>query len=168
MSLASLGPQHLLALLRSDGPALARLARRLVGAGEAEDVVQEALARALASPAQRVEQPRAFLYRAVVTAALDLGRRRRVREPRTAPAEQAATLPCPGASPDLAAGSALELARVRDALDELPAACRHAFLLSRMDGVPREEIARRLGVSVKTVERQIQRALRHCLERVER
>ena len=57
---------------------------------------------------------------------------------------------------------------VREALADLPGPWRDAFLLSRVDGLTRAEIAARLGVSVKTVERNIARALGHCLSRVER
>lgn len=53
------------------------------------------------------------------------------------------------------------------ALEELPAACREAFLLNRLDGLTHVEIARRFGVCAKSVQRYIERALRHCLDGVE-
>ncbi len=41
----------------------------------------------------------------------------------------------------------------------LPTKCREIFLLSRLEGMSNGEISARLGVSVKTVENQITRAL---------
>ena len=48
------------------------------------------------------------------------------------------------------------------ALAALPEACRHAFLLNRFDGLSQREIALRMGISEKTVERHVLRALGAC------
>ncbi len=46
------------------------------------------------------------------------------------------------------------------AIDRLPERCRLIFLLSRFDDMSYKEIADKLGISVKTVENQIVKALR--------
>jgi RNA polymerase sigma-70 factor (ECF subfamily) len=43
---------------------------------------------------------------------------------------------------------------------KLPSRCREIFLLSRMEGMSHAEISRHLGITVKTVENQITRALK--------
>jgi RNA polymerase sigma-70 factor (ECF subfamily) len=54
-----------------------------------------------------------------------------------------------------------ELARALErAVGELPPRCREVFTLSRAGGLSYAEIAERLGISVKTVEAQMGRALR--------
>lgn len=53
-----------------------------------------------------------------------------------------------------------------DALDELPAACRTAFLLNRVDGVKHRDIAHKIGISVSMVEKHIVRAFIHCRTRL--
>jgi RNA polymerase sigma-70 factor (ECF subfamily) len=47
------------------------------------------------------------------------------------------------------------------ALAELPPLCRAAFLLNRIDGLTYEEIAERLGLSVRTIDRYMVRAWNH-------
>ncbi len=46
------------------------------------------------------------------------------------------------------------------AVDSLPPKMRQIFVLSRFDGLSHKEIAQKLGISVKTVENQIGRALK--------
>ena len=55
-----------------------------------------------------------------------------------------------------------ELDVVRAALRALPERARHAFLLNRVHGRTYGEIARALGVSVSTVEKDLMRALAAC------
>ena len=51
-------------------------------------------------------------------------------------------------------------AEVWNAIDRLPPHCREIFLLSKRDGLTYTEIADELGISVKTVENQISKALK--------
>ena len=50
--------------------------------------------------------------------------------------------------------------RLRDAMNALPQQCRTIFQLSRFDGLKYQEIADQLGISVKTVENQMGKALK--------
>ena len=52
------------------------------------------------------------------------------------------------------------------AIGELPDRCRQVFELSRIEGLKYAEIATRLGISVKTVEVQMGKALRVLRERL--
>src|SRR5690606_39520721 len=52
------------------------------------------------------------------------------------------------------------------ALRELPARVRNVFVLNRFEELSGVEIARRLGVSVSTVEKDLTRALLHLRERL--
>lgn len=53
-----------------------------------------------------------------------------------------------------------------EAVAELPPACREVFQLSRSQGLRYAEIASTLGISVKTVESQMGKALRHLRSRL--
>jgi RNA polymerase sigma-70 factor, Bacteroides expansion family 1 len=50
--------------------------------------------------------------------------------------------------------------RLRAALNALPQQCRTIFQLSRFDGLKYQEIADQLGISIKTVENQMGKALK--------
>jgi RNA polymerase sigma-70 factor (ECF subfamily) len=50
--------------------------------------------------------------------------------------------------------------KAQQALSELPEQCRTIFQMSRMEQLKYREIAERLGISVKTVEAQMSKALR--------
>ncbi|MEA3478602.1 MAG: sigma-70 family RNA polymerase sigma factor, partial [Bacteroidota bacterium] len=57
--------------------------------------------------------------------------------------------------------------KIDAAINELPEKCREVFLLNRHDHLKYREIADRLGISVKTVETQMSKALQHlrtCLK----
>jgi RNA polymerase sigma-70 factor (ECF subfamily) len=55
---------------------------------------------------------------------------------------------------------------VQAAVQSLPDRCREVFELSRVHGLKYAEIARQLGISVKTVEAQMGKALRTLREKL--
>ncbi len=50
--------------------------------------------------------------------------------------------------------------RIDEAINTLPDRCKYIFELSRRENLPHAEIATRLGLSIKTVENQIGKALK--------
>jgi len=58
------------------------------------------------------------------------------------------------------------LARVRDAVDELPDSLREPFVMFRYEGLPLKEIGAILGISTKATENRVARALRRVADRV--
>lgn len=107
--------------------------------------------------------PNAYLARAVRNRALNHLRHLRVAQ------RNAAQAPPELASRQSASGDAegAELdAVIRDTLASLPPRCNQVFVLSRQEGLKYAEIAERLGLSVKTVEAHMARALREFRERL--
>ncbi len=146
---------------------------RLVGAAEslvrdrgvAEDVAQDVffeLWRRRESLTVQ-ESLRAYLFRSVRNRSLNHLRHGRVE--RDAAPYLARDDASPAAAPALLAERELEAA-VQDAVRALPAAPREVFEMSRVHGLKYGEIATTLGVSVKTVEARMGRALRELRERL--
>src|SRR4051794_13362010 len=126
----------------------------------AEDVAQEVMLELWRRRGELViqESLRAYLLRATRNRSLNQLRHAKVArraEPQLVGEE---SISATGAS-QLVAGE------LRDALAaavaELPPACRNVFELSRGQGLRYAEIAETLGISVKTVESQMGKALKH-------
>ena len=49
--------------------------------------------------------------------------------------------------------------KIEKTIQNLPNRCREVFMLSRMDGLKNKEIAEKLGINIKNVERHLARAL---------
>lgn len=56
--------------------------------------------------------------------------------------------------------------RIYSAIEELPEKCKEIFKLSRFDNMKYQQIAEALGISVKTVESQMSKALFHLRSRL--
>jgi len=139
--------------------ALRRYVRRFVGSREtAEEIVQEAFLRTY-ERAENVETPRAFLFTTARNLASKLKRAERV-----AKTDLVGDFDDPGvviqqASAEDSALADEEARIVRQTVDRLPPKCRAAFALRVFHGCSYKEIADKLGLSVKTVEKYIARGL---------
>lgn len=144
---------------------LGRLQRRFAGSGlEAEDLVQDTYIRVARYSEEEAERrPRALLLRIGLNLAFD-----QIRRNKTRPAPMAANDPDPSwpdQTWDIAHwGDQEYLLGLKQAIVSLPPELRTVFLLSRFTRMTNVEIAKRLGVSVKTVEGRISRALILCAQ----
>ncbi len=147
---------------------LGRYLRARRGAHDAEDLVQEGFVRLLQSSALGTpENSRAWLYRTCTNLACDSNDYRSVRESIHVECSNLDELEDGCADPAQHIEGQQQLRQVWFALCGLPEPCRHAFLLNRLDGLSHREIAKHLGLSEKTVERYIQRALETCRRSLE-
>lgn len=140
--------------------------RRRVDEPDAADLVQDVYVRVLEyGDIAAIREPRAFLFRTAANLAIDHQRR---QSHRVGVDDDSVwdSLPTHEPSPEAIAHSRERLARFHAALAELPPLQRHALLLNRFDGLGHAEIAVRLNLSSKTVQRYIAKAMAHCLARV--
>ena len=128
----------------------------------AADVAHDAYLRVMERSSQaEIESPRAFLYRTALNLVIDEHRRngaRRTESLDVLDSEEQFFAPSPHRS--LAQDQRLGL--LQRALDELPALCRDAFLLRKLEGLSHDEIAERLAISHSLVEKHIVNAMKHC------
>lgn len=138
------------------------LFRRLQCPHDAADLAQDTFLRVMRAPQPvAIEEPRAFLATVARRLISNLFRRRSLER---AYLEELANFmeACVPSEEELALVHEA-LVRIDQMLHGLPLRVRHVFILSRLDGLPQPEIARQLGISVATVERDLRRALLHCL-----
>lgn len=146
-------------------PELVRYIRSRVDSKvDADDIIQETLARLMRYRADPgVQDVRLMLFRIANNLLTDYYRR---NERQHAGDHVALDLAGPLHAPDkphvdrVAHEQALD--RLMRAIERLPPKCRLAFTLSRFDAIPHKEIARRMGVSVKAVEKHLARAMLAC------
>jgi RNA polymerase sigma factor (sigma-70 family) len=137
-----------------------RLARRIVGEADAEDVVQEAALRALkALETQTVASPRAWFLAIVRNAALTaLARRGAAGADPVDPDDLEDSIMDPSADIEAALIARQESARVLAAVDALPLALRETLTLRDLNDLSYREIAAATGAPMGTVMSRLARA----------
>lgn len=136
-------------LVQNHGDELLRHARRLAGEADAEDVMQEALLRALRSYPRLThgDHLRAWLYRVTTTAAYDHFRRKKGEIP-------VESVPEGSDLPSYEDGTFEAL------IDRLSDGAKEAMRLRFVSDLAYEEIAMRLGCSVQAARQRVSTGVR--------
>lgn len=147
------------------------LARKVGDRDLAADLTQESYARVYAAKSGEVREPRALLYTTARHLVTDHYRRAVVRGqlPSDDPAmdDPDAAMGPESLEPDTRLAGRQRLAAIERAVAGLPPRPREAFVLYKLDGLSRGEVAERMGVSVKTVETHLQIAMDACLRHLQ-
>lgn len=124
----------------------------------AEDVVQQCFLKLWKRYENNEvpDSPAAYLYRAVYNDSLNVLKHQKVKMAH----EQYTRHTSREATPESATKVRELEAALDKALGELPEQCRTIFQLSRFEELKYREIAERLGLSIKTIEAQMGKALR--------
>jgi RNA polymerase sigma factor (sigma-70 family) len=139
--------------------------RRLGDSGDVDDIVQESFLRISTRTDDRpLDNPRGFLFRTARNLIIDKARRGKVAAEHLVAAqaglsgqqEQTEQI-----SPERIVSAAQDLDMIMAAIEELPPACRRAFLLQRTSNLSYAEVARRLGISESMVQKHMSKALCH-------
>lgn len=131
---------------------------------EIDDIVQEMYARlASLESVEDVRNPRQYAAQTAVSIALNMTRHARVVPMIPLGDFEEMGLASPEPSPEHALNSQHELRQLEKSLQELPPLCRTAFLLRRVENLSQKEVAEKLGISVKTVEKYMTRSVRFLI-----
>lgn len=153
------------------------LARKVGDRELAADLAQESYARVYAAPNKdEVAEPRALLYTTARNLIIDHHRRTAVRkqvEVSNEADELGGTLHLDiGMGPESLEPEAIfagrqRLAVIENVIAHLPPRPREAFILYKLNGLSRGEVAEEMGVSIKTVETHLATAMEACLNRLQ-
>ena len=144
-----------------------RLTRSLGSRELADDVLHETFLRLHRSEAiGAIQQPQSYIFRIALNIATD---RRREERRRASHAEILAAIRLheeqPNLSREIEARSDVEA--LKRALAQLPPRRRAILIAARVDGLSHETIAERFDISRTMVQKELRRAIRHCVEYLE-
>lgn len=144
---------------------LLKFLTRRTGRAGAEDILHDAWINLRErGNSETWKEPRAVLFATAANLATDAHRRSLLEQRVATSGEWYGHSGTTSASPEAQLEATRDLERLEAALASLPGECREAFLLNRLEALTHAQIASRLGVSTKSVQRYIERALRQCIE----
>lgn len=146
---------------------LLKFLRRRTDRNRAEDILHDVWINLRErGDSEAWKEPRAVLFTAAANLATDAHRRRLVEQRISSSGGWYGESDGTSASPEAQLEAESDLEKLEAVLANLPSECREAFLLHRLESLTHAQIAARLGVSTKSVQRYIERALRQCVEAV--
>lgn len=154
------------AFYRSQNRQLFYFFRRRVGREEASDLTHEAFTRMLRTGAfERVENPRAYLFRAARNLVIERARRGKRKESGLFPFDEGRDAPV-GPEQALAIEASNLRRGLRRAILAMPRRTRRIFLMHRLRRQTYREIAEEIGIREQGVEYHMMRALARCRKAV--
>jgi RNA polymerase sigma factor (sigma-70 family) len=137
--------------------------QRLINA-DVEDILQETYAAVAAlERVDHIRESRSYLFSVARRLMVRCLRRKRVISIDAMAEIDLSELQTDEPSPETQADAGEELRRVLEQIDTLPAKCRRAFLLRKIDGLSQAQIAAEMGIAESTVEKHLGKALRLLL-----
>lgn len=143
---------------------------KLGNADLASDALHEVWLRLQRDPsiAGPVQNPQAYLVRMGINLAIDVQRSQSRWMSTEEVDELIHSLPDPAPGPAELAEIRSETDLLAAALADMPQRRREIVLLVRVDGWPQKDVARHLGISLRTVESELQAAQAFCASRLKR
>ncbi len=128
---------------------------------DVEDVIQEMYARILSVPSlDAIRYPRQYAIQTAKAVVIDHVRHSRVISITSSGCLDTLDAPIPEATAEERLEFQGEILAVADALAQLPEMCRETLILRRMEGLSQKEVAQRLNMSEKTVEKHMANGVR--------
>lgn len=148
-------------VLAHEAALLAWLRRAWPQRAEVHDLCQEVYVRVYEAAARALpQQPKAFVFATARHLITDRLRRQRVVSIEAMGDLEALNVLVDELSPERWCGGREVLRRLSDAFDRLPERCRQVVWLRRIEELPQKDVAMRLGISEKTVEKHLAKGMR--------
>lgn len=152
-------------ILVHEGALMRYLLRCWFRRDEIHDLRQEIYVRVYEAAAKaRPAMPKSFMFTTARHLMTDRLRRGRVVSIEAVGDIEALNVLIDEITPDQRLGAHQELKRLADAFDRLPDRCREVVWLRRVEELSQKEVATRMGISEKTVEKQIAKGTRLIAE----
>ncbi len=147
-------------------PMLTRFLRRnWRNHSEIADLRQEVYARAFDAACRGVPTlAKPFVFMIARNLMIDLLRRRQIVSIDTIADLEALNVPAEEANPERLVSAREELKMLQVALDNVPPRQREVIILRKVEGLSQREVARRMGITEDTVERQLGNGIRFLAE----
>lgn len=141
------------------------LSRVWAHADDVHDLRQEIYVRVYEAAARaRPHQPKSFLFTTARHLMTDRLRRGRVVSIEPVGDFESLNVLVDEVSPERRLGARQNLRRLADAFDRLPDRCREVVWLRRVEELPQKDVAARMGITEKTVEKQVAKGMRLLAE----
>jgi len=161
MTLDELNDWFVLEVLPLEAQLMRYLSRNMRDQHEVPDLRQEVYVRVYeAAAAARPAAVKAFVFSTARNLLIDRARHENIVSIETFAEIDDVCTATEELSPERHAGGRLELTLLQRALDALPARCRQVVSLRRIDGFSQREVAKEMGITEATVERQIATGMR--------
>ena len=130
-------------------------------ADDIHDLRQETYVRVYeAARRERPQQPKSFLFTTARHLMADRLRRARIVSIEAVGDFESLNVPVDEVTPERRHDARQSLRRLAEAFDRLPGRCREVVWLRKVEELPQKEVARRLGIAEKTVEKQVAKGAR--------
>lgn len=159
----ALSKNDLLNVFLSELPSLTRFFRRATGStAAAEDLSQETWIRLVSADSLSISNPSAYLRRISSNLVTDIARSRSRRRLSAGEVHDILNVADPSPDPEARLIAKDAVAALLAALDDMPERRRAILLAARLENVPHRILAETYGVSTRTIEIEIRKAVEHC------
>ncbi|HEY6458143.1 MAG TPA: sigma-70 family RNA polymerase sigma factor [Steroidobacteraceae bacterium] len=151
------------------GPLASFFRKRARNSEEVRDLVQQVFLRLAQSPQfDEIRNPEGYIFQTAANALKDQARRRAVQERFAAQQLHESDAQQGDFSPERVLQARESVAKVAEALRQLPERTRDVLVLRCFEGLKSCEVAQLQGISVRAVEKHMARALAHLSRALDR